>query len=248
MHNLLQVLSNSLTANIISNPVPAWHMSMLSHAIKRILQDEMSKFSPQNSCATLDTHQKTTSCGTSWQTAKLNLHHCVFKSFFCIVVSVRSFNNFPITRKRIGIAGLATAILSKSGAINSHGVFLRCHCTHTSRKGWILVALTLDRDQPRRILFFQRRSIQKPIKPPFTTSEPNRIPAQEPARTRAHPPRPEVMQAQRCVPLAASIRIAIVDRRGTEHRARSVQDRRLTVGRVGVALTDCARRIGYRRY
>jgi hypothetical protein len=46
------------------------------------------------------------------------------------------------------------------------------------------------------------------------------------------------MQCQRRVPLAASIRVAIVDRRIAKHSSRRIQDRWLAVGRVGVALGD----------
>ena len=63
-------------------------------------------------------------------------------------------------------------------------------------------------------------------------------PPQEPSRTRAHPPSSEVMQAQRRIPFTASVGVTIVDRRGVEHRTWGVQDRRLAVGRVGVALGD----------
>ena len=44
------------------------------------------------------------------------------------------------------------------------------------------------------------------------------------------------MQPQRRVPFATSIRVAIVDRRSAEYRSGSIEDCRLAVGRVGVAL------------
>ena len=53
------------------------------------------------------------------------------------------------------------------------------------------------------------------------------------------------MQFQSRVPLTASILVAIVDRRGAEHRSRRIQDRRLAVGRVGVALGDRTCRCRY---
>ena len=40
---------------------------------------------------------------------------------------------------------------------------------------------------------------------------PYRVPGDEPSRTRAHPSRPEVMQAQRRVPFASGVRVAIVE-------------------------------------
>ena len=46
------------------------------------------------------------------------------------------------------------------------------------------------------------------------------------------------MQAQRRVPFATSIRVAIGKRRRTDHGARRVEDRRLAVGGVGVTLGD----------
>jgi hypothetical protein len=48
------------------------------------------------------------------------------------------------------------------------------------------------------------------------------------------------MQAQRRIPLATGVGVTIVDRRGTEHRSRGIQYRRLAVGRVGVTLGDGA--------
>ena len=63
-----------------------------------------------------------------------------------------------------------------------------------------------------------------------TAREPYRVSGDEPPCTRAHPPSPEVMQSQSRVPLTASILVAIVDRRGAEHRSRRIQDRRLAVG------------------
>ena len=53
------------------------------------------------------------------------------------------------------------------------------------------------------------------------------------------------MQAQRRIPFTARICVAIVDRRGTEHRSRGIEDRRLAVGRVGVTLGDRARGCRY---
>ena len=48
------------------------------------------------------------------------------------------------------------------------------------------------------------------------------------------------MQRKRRIPFATRIRVAIGNRRGTEHRSRGIQDRRLTVRCVGVTLCDRA--------
>ena len=53
------------------------------------------------------------------------------------------------------------------------------------------------------------------------------------------------MQGYRRVPFATRIRVAIIDRRGTEHRSRSIEDRRLTVRCVSVALGNNTCRCRY---
>jgi len=46
------------------------------------------------------------------------------------------------------------------------------------------------------------------------------------------------MQPQRRIPFTAGVSVAVGKRRCTDHGARRIQDRRLAVGRVGVAFGD----------